>query len=102
MFEKFIKRPVLAIVISIVIVFMGGLAIKNLPISQFPSVAPPSVMVSIAYPGASAKVLVNSVIISLSLSKCSNSLDSLNIIASYRKTGSLAKILKKLPKRFSN
>lgn len=63
MFTKFIKRPVLAIVISLVILFMGGLAIKTLPISQFPSIAPPRVVVSIAYPGASADVLVKSVLI---------------------------------------
>lgn len=63
MFNKFIHRPVLAIAISIVIIFMGALSIKTLPISQFPSIAPPMVVVSIAYPGASANVLVNSVLI---------------------------------------
>ncbi|MDX5404302.1 MAG: efflux RND transporter permease subunit, partial [Bacteroidota bacterium] len=63
MFTKFIHRPVLAISISLVIIFMGVLAINTLPISQFPSIAPPQVNVSIAYPGASAKVLVNSVLI---------------------------------------
>ncbi|NDC43102.1 MAG: hydrophobe/amphiphile efflux-1 family RND transporter, partial [Chitinophagia bacterium] len=63
MFSVFIRRPVLAIVISIVILFMGVLAIKTLPISQFPSIAPPMVVVSVAYPGASANVLVNSVLI---------------------------------------
>ncbi len=63
MFNIFIKRPVLAIVLSLVIIFMGLLAIKTLPISQFPSIAPPRVMVSVAYPGASADVLVKSVLI---------------------------------------
>lgn len=63
MFNKFIQRPVLAIVLSLVIVFMGALAIETLPISQFPSIAPPMVVVNIAYPGASADVLVNSVLI---------------------------------------
>ncbi|RYD54984.1 MAG: efflux RND transporter permease subunit [Sphingobacteriales bacterium] len=63
MFHKFIQRPVLAIVLSLVIVFMGVLAIKTLPISQFPSIAPPMVVINIAYPGASADVLVNSVLI---------------------------------------
>ena len=58
-------RPALAIVISVIILFLGGLAIKTLPISQFPSVAPPSVVVTVAYPGASAKVLVDSVLIIL-------------------------------------
>ncbi|MBE9584843.1 efflux RND transporter permease subunit [Mucilaginibacter sp. JRF] len=63
MFNKFIQRPVLAIVLSLVIIFMGGLAIETLPISQFPSIAPPMVVVNVAYPGASADVLVNSVLI---------------------------------------
>ena len=65
MFSKFIRRPVFAIVISVVIVFMGVLAIKTLPTSQFPEISPPMVMVSVAYPGASAKVLTESVLIPL-------------------------------------
>lgn len=63
MFNIFMKRPVFAIVISVVIVFMGILAINTLPTSQFPSIAPPRVIVSVAYPGASADVLVQSVLI---------------------------------------
>ncbi len=65
MFTKFIHRPVLAIVISLIILFVGGLAIKTLPTSQLPQVAPPVVMVSASYPGASAKSLAESVIIPL-------------------------------------
>ncbi|GAC1378054.1 MAG: efflux RND transporter permease subunit [Hymenobacter sp.] len=65
MFSKFIRRPVFAIVISIVILLMGGLAIMKLPTSQFPEISPPLVMVSAAYPGASAKVLTESVLIPL-------------------------------------
>lgn len=65
MFQKFIKRPVLAIVISVMIVFTGLLAIKQLPISQFPEIAPTTVNIFIAYPGASADVLVNSTLIPL-------------------------------------
>ena len=65
MFAKILHRPALAIVISILILFLGTLAIKTLPISQFPSVAPPSVLVTVAYPGASANVLVDSVLIPL-------------------------------------
>ncbi len=61
MFARFLHRPALAIVISVLIVFMGLLAISMLPISQFPTVAPPSVVVSVSYPGASAKILVDSV-----------------------------------------
>ena len=65
MFSKFIHRPVFAIVISIIIVFMGSLAIKKLPISQFPQIAPTTVNIFIAYPGASADVLVKSTLITL-------------------------------------
>lgn len=65
MFSNILYRPALAIVISIIILFLGGLAIKTLPQSQFPSIAPPTVMVFIAYPGASANVLVDSVLIPL-------------------------------------
>ncbi len=65
MFAKILYRPALAIVISVIILFLGMLAIKTLPISQFPSVAPPSVVVTVAYPGASANVLVDSVLIPL-------------------------------------
>ncbi|WP_366182854.1 efflux RND transporter permease subunit [Flavobacterium ovatum] len=65
MFSKFIQRPVFAIVISIVIVFMGLLAMLKLPTSQFPDIAPTTVNIFIAYPGASADVLVKSTLITL-------------------------------------
>ncbi len=65
MFARFLHRPALAIVISLIILFMGGLAIKMLPISQFPDVAPPTVRVSVSFPGASAKILVESTLVIL-------------------------------------
>jgi HAE1 family hydrophobic/amphiphilic exporter-1 len=65
MFSKILYRPALAIVISIILLFLGVLGIKSLPIAQFPDIAPPTVMVSISYPGASANVLVESVLIPL-------------------------------------
>ncbi|MFD2784986.1 efflux RND transporter permease subunit [Hymenobacter rubripertinctus] len=65
MFSKFLRRPVFAIVISVVIMLLGILAINTLPTSQFPEISPPMVMVSTAYPGASAKVLTESVLIPL-------------------------------------
>ncbi len=65
MFSKFIHRPVFAIVISVMIVFVGILAIKKLPISQFPDIAPTTVNIFIAYPGSSADVLVKSTLITL-------------------------------------
>lgn len=65
MFAKILHRPALAIVISLILLFLGGLSIARLPVSQFPDVSPPMVMISIAYPGASAKVLEDSVLIPL-------------------------------------
>ncbi|HWA99930.1 MAG TPA: efflux RND transporter permease subunit [Pirellulales bacterium] len=65
MFTKILTRPAFAIVISIVLLFLGVLGIRSLPIAQFPNIAPPTVMVSISYPGASAKVLVEAVLIPL-------------------------------------
>ncbi len=65
MFTKILHQPALAIVISIILLFLGVLGIKTLPIAQFPDIAPPTVMVSISYPGASANVLVESVLIPL-------------------------------------
>lgn len=65
MFQQFIRRPALAIVISLVIMFMGFLAIKTLPKSQFPDIAPPMIVVYASYPGASSTVLTNSVLIPL-------------------------------------
>ncbi|MFN3241712.1 MAG: efflux RND transporter permease subunit [Planctomycetota bacterium] len=65
MITKILKRPALALVTAILILFLGGLGIATLPVAQFPDVAPPTVYVSIAYPGASANVLIDSVIIPL-------------------------------------
>jgi HAE1 family hydrophobic/amphiphilic exporter-1 len=65
MIREFLRRPVMAMVLSIVIVLLGGLAMRSRPVSQFPEIAPPRVMVSLAFPGASADVLVKSSIITL-------------------------------------
>lgn len=65
MFQNILKRPVLAIVISIITLFVGLLAIFQLPISQFPSIAPTTVNIFVAYPGSSADVLIKSTIIPL-------------------------------------
>ncbi len=62
MFSKFfIDRPRFAIVISIVLLILGGLAFKMLPISQFPNITPPQVSVKTSYLGANAQVLVDTV-----------------------------------------
>ena len=65
MFNKFIQRPVLSIVISLIIVFLGILAITQLPVTQFPSISPPKVNVTAAYPGANGELMIKSVIIPL-------------------------------------
>ena len=65
MFSNILKRPVLGIVISVLIVFLGCLSIVKLPISQFPQIAPTVVNLFIAYPGASADVLTQSTLVPL-------------------------------------
>jgi len=57
----FLERPVFAWVIAIAIMVGGGLAIYNLPVSQYPPVAPPSIYIQSFYPGASAETVENSV-----------------------------------------
>ncbi len=57
----FIDRPIFAWVIAIIVMLAGALAIFTLPISQYPSIAPPTVSISANYPGASAKVVEDSV-----------------------------------------
>src|SRR5690554_7755022 len=57
----FIDRPIFAWVIAIIIMLAGGLAVVSLPVSQYPTIAPPSVTINATYPGASAKVVEDSV-----------------------------------------
>ena len=59
--EVFIKRPVTAIVISILIVLIGAISIFSLPVSQYPSIAPPTVTVSANYTGADAETVEQTV-----------------------------------------
>lgn len=57
----FIHRPILAIVISIIIALCGLVAIKNLPVTQYPNISPPSISVRASYPGASADTVEKTV-----------------------------------------
>jgi HAE1 family hydrophobic/amphiphilic exporter-1 len=57
----FLKRPVFAWVIAIVIMVAGGIAVYSLPVSQYPPIAPPSIYITAYYPGASAETVENSV-----------------------------------------
>ncbi|WP_418428177.1 efflux RND transporter permease subunit [Alistipes sp.] len=63
--KHFIDRPVLASVISIVIVLGGIIGLASLPVEQYPDIAPPTVMVRASYPGASAETIQKSVIVPL-------------------------------------
>jgi len=61
MLKKFIERPVLSTVISIILLLLGGLSLFSLPITLFPEIAPPSVQVTAVYPGANAEVVARTV-----------------------------------------
>ncbi|GAB3988562.1 efflux RND transporter permease subunit [Spirosoma daeguense] len=61
MLKLFIERPVLATVISILLVILGVISLVTLPVTQFPEIAPPSVQVMASYPGANAEVVARSV-----------------------------------------
>src|SRR6218665_3266987 len=63
MFKKFIRRPVLSIVISLIIIFLGILSLVKLPVTQFPSISPPKVNITAEYPGANNELLIKSVVI---------------------------------------
>ena len=65
MFNRFIHRPVLSIVISLIIVFLGVIAMTHLPVTQFPSISPPKVNITAEYPGANGELMIKSVIIPL-------------------------------------
>ena len=61
MLKRFIERPVLSTVISIILLLLGSLALYNLPVTLFPDIAPPSVQVTAVYPGANAEVVARTV-----------------------------------------
>src|SRR5688500_13143617 len=61
MLKMFIERPVLSTVISIILVLLGIISLMDLPVTQFPDIAPPTVQVTASYPGASAEVVARSV-----------------------------------------
>ncbi|TWR25701.1 efflux RND transporter permease subunit [Mucilaginibacter pallidiroseus] len=65
MLKIFIERPVLSTVISVILVILGILGLTTLPISQYPEIAPPTVLVSASYQGANADVVMNSVVVPL-------------------------------------
>jgi multidrug efflux pump len=76
----FIERPVFAWVIAIVLMLAGLLAIKTLPVSQYPNIAPPAVSISVTYPGASAQTVQDTVV--QVIEQQMNGIDHLQYIAS--------------------
>jgi len=63
MLKTFIERPVLSTVISIIIVMLGILGLSELPVTQYPDIAPPTVQVNASYPGANAETILESVVV---------------------------------------
>ncbi len=61
MANYFIDRPVFAWVLAIIMMLAGGLAIMNLPVAQYPQIAPPTITISATYPGADAQTVEDSV-----------------------------------------
>ena len=61
MSKFFIERPVLANVLAIVLVVIGAVSLFRLPVSEFPNIVPPTVMVTANYPGASAQTMIDTV-----------------------------------------
>lgn len=80
MLKTFIDRPVLATTISILLIILGGVSITMLPITRFPEIAPPSVVVSASYPGANAETVAQSVL--LPLEEAINGVDNMTYISS--------------------
>src|SRR6195952_228787 len=62
MAQFFIDRPIFAWVIALFILVLGGVSVKQLPVAQYPTVAPPSIVLTATYPGASAQTLEDTVI----------------------------------------
>lgn len=84
--KHFIERPVLASVVSIVIVIAGIIGLATLPIEQYPDIAPPTVMVRASYPGASAETIQKSVIVPLE--QAINGVENMTYITSSAAIGS--------------
>jgi HAE1 family hydrophobic/amphiphilic exporter-1 len=80
MLSKFIHRPVLSIVISLIIVFLGILALIQLPVTQFPSISPPKVNINADYPGANGELMIKAVV--LPLERALNGIPGMKYMAS--------------------
>ena len=85
MSKFFINRPIVAIVISIVLVLVGSLTILNLPVAQFPKIAPPEIQILATYVGADAQTLEQAV--ATPLEQQMNGVDNMNYMYSLNATG---------------
>jgi HAE1 family hydrophobic/amphiphilic exporter-1 len=85
MSKFFINRPIVAMVISIVLVIVGSLTILNLPVAQFPNIAPPEIQILATYVGADAQTLEQSV--ATPLEQQMNGVDNMNYMYSLNATG---------------
>jgi multidrug efflux pump len=79
MSKFFIDRPIFAWVIALIIMLVGGLSILNLPVNQYPSIAPPSIDITVTYPGASAQTVQDTVV--QVIEQQLNGIDNLRYIA---------------------
>lgn len=80
MLKNIITKPILATVLSLIVVLLGFLGMGKLPITRFPEIAPPSVQVSVSYPGASSETVAQSVL--LPLEESINGVDKMTYIES--------------------
>ncbi len=86
MSKFFINRPIVAIVISIVLVLVGSLTVLNLPVAQFPNIAPPEIQIVATYVGADAQTLEQAV--ATPLEQQMNGVDNMNYMYSLNATAS--------------
>ena len=86
----FIARPILSIVLSVVIVLLGFIGLKSLPVEQYPDIAPPTVSVYATYPGANAETVLKSVIVPLE--EAINSVENMSYITSTSSNSGSAEI----------
>ncbi|KQT20853.1 multidrug transporter AcrB [Chryseobacterium sp. Leaf404] len=87
MLKTIIKRPVLATVISVILVILGLVGMQKLPITSFPEIAPPSVVVTATYPGANSEVIARSV--APPLENAINGVENMDYITSTSSSGTL-------------
>ena len=87
----FISRPIVAIVISLLMVIVGGITITNLPVAQFPNIAPPEIRVSAPYPGADAETLEKAV--ATPIEQQVNGVDNMDYMYSLNSTNNSTTVL---------